>query len=189
MKQRVCKISVNIAVLLAASPLFAAGDGDHGFDVVTFIAQILNFAVFFGGLFYLIGKPVKEFFVSRAGNIRESLAVAEKSREEAKQRLDEIEEKMARLDGELADIEARAKKDAEKERIRRHEQAEEEAAKIIGQASAEMENLRRGAITELKTYVATLALEEAERIVRDSLTEKERKELFADFSGRLGVKS
>ena len=140
MKQKVIKLSLSLIFLMIAAPSFAAEGGEHHFDIVEFIARIVNSAIFFGGLAYLLGGTVKKFFGERVKHIRGSLEMAEKSREEAKRRLDEIEAKMANLDEELAEIEVQAKADAEKEREKIHAQAEQEAARIVEQAHAELQS-------------------------------------------------
>ena len=173
----------------ASSSLLASPEGGHGFDPVMFAAQVLNFLVFFGGLFYVLRVPIANFFRDREKRIRDDLALAEKSREEATQRLNEIERKMASLDQELADIEAQAKQDAEKERARLELQAKQDAERILTQATAEVENARREAVMELKTFVAQLAVEEAEKVIKSSMTEAQRQKLFVDFTKRLGAQS
>lgn len=189
MKQKVIKLSFFIILFMFAMPLLAVEPGgEHHFDMVEFIARIVNSAIFFGGLVYLIGGAVRKFFGDRVKTIRESLEIAEKSREEAKRRLDEIEEKISRLDQELAEIEAQAKLEAEKEREKIHAQAEQEAARILEQAGAEIENIRREALLDLKSFIAELAVAEAEKMIKETVTNQDRKRLFAEFTDRLGAK-
>ncbi len=189
MKQKVIKLSFSLIFVICAMPVLAAEGGEHHFDIVEFIARIVNFTIFFGGLFYLLGGAIKKFFGDRVKTIRESLEIAEKSREEAKRRLDEIEEKMSKLDEELAEIEAQAKHEAEQEREKIHAQAEQEAARILEQANAEIENMRREALLDLKAFIAELAVDEAQRMISETVTDQDRARLFAEFSERLGAKS
>jgi F-type H+-transporting ATPase subunit b len=52
--------------------------------------------------------------------------------------------------------------------------AQEEAAKILASAQAEIENQKKAAITELKNQVATLSVDIAEKLVREKLTDAEK---------------
>ena len=178
---------LGLTLTVSCLPIWAAGDGHHGFDWGNFAAHVINAAIFFGTLYWLLRKPVSAFFSQRLKTIREDLDLAEKSRKEAKKRLDEIESKMASLQQELEQIENQAREDAERERQRITEEAKREAERIIEQARAEVENARRQAILELKAYTANLAMEEAETIIRETISDEERKQLFARFSARLGA--
>ena len=184
MKQKAKKLSVLAALLLVGSPLYAAEGG-----TLDFVARIINFLVFFGGLFYLVKKPIGDFFINRLTDIKESLALAEKSREEAKKRLDEIEAKSANLDKELDEIGEQAKQEAERERTRIHNQAKMEADRILEQARLEVENMKRESISKLKANLADQAIKEAETLIKDTMTGDERQRLFGDFNKRLEARS
>ncbi len=174
---------------LSATPVLASeGAADHGFDVVEFIARIVNTVLFFGVLYYFLKEPVKGFFSNRLSDIKASLDLAEHSREEAKTRLGEIDAKLASLDQELEEIEKQARKEAEKEKERINQQAKSEAEHIMAQAKAEIDNIKRQAIGDLKKYVTDLGIEKAEAVLKDSLTDKDRNTLFSEFTTKLGAR-
>ena len=161
----------------------------EGFDPVLFTAKVVNSLIFFGGLFYVLRRPIGDFFTDRVSKIRTSMQLADESLADAKRRLDEIERKKANLDRELEEIQhqARAEAEREKERIQIH--ARKEAEQILVQAKAEVDNMQRDALRKLRSFVVDLAVKEAEAMVRDSITEEERKKLFVDFTERLGAES
>lgn len=180
---------VRTALLLSlatTTPLFAAAGG---YDYGHLVFQSINVLLFFGGLFYLLKSPVGGYFSKRVQHIKEALVKAEKSREEAKVRLDEIEGKMANLDTELAEIEAKAKAELEKEKVQLEIQAKEDATRIMEQAKDEIEHIHREAVLNLKGYVVDLALQSAEKQIRDTISEDERQKLFMEFTSRLGATS
>lgn len=183
---------VKVLCVMLVMPVLASGSGEghgHGYDAGYLIPQIVNFLVFFGGLGYILKKPVSEFFAGRQSGIRHSLELAEKSREEAKRQLDEIDAKSANLDTELADIHAQAKADVAREKERLLVLARSEAEKIREQAKLDVTNLGHEAKRELKIFLADLAVKEAEKMVRETMSEEERKQLFVDFTARLGAQS
>lgn len=186
--------SVLMCVMLAFSvglPLLAAGGGGehHGYNWDHFTKWLVNATVFFGGLAYILKKPVGEFFTSRRNDIQESLSKAEESRKKAAEQLQQIEEQSKNLESEVSEIIAQASADAAREKERLIKLAETEAAKIGEQAKAEIENMRHNALVELKTFLADLAVKEAEKTITGTMTDAERKKLFVDFSARLGAKS
>lgn len=186
MKQKVNKGFVWVFLLTLATPLLAAGGGDgHGFDVMYFIAKVVNFLIFFGLLFYVLKKPVAKFFSERLATIQKDLKLAEKSREEAKRQLDEIQEKMAELDKEIAEIETSAKAEAERERNRIREEARAEAERILEQARTDVATMKRDAIKDLKSYVSGLALDEAEAIIKKTINDADHQRIFAEFSKKM----
>ena len=188
MKYRLKKVAIFLALALFAFPAFAAG-GEEGVNVVKLIAKIINFLIFFGGLGYLLKDTIADFFTNRRQGIADDLAMAEKSREEAKRRLDDLEEKMANLDRELEEIEKQARAEAEMEKQRLHDRAQQEAERILTQAKAEVENQKRQAMLELRDHITRLAVDEAEKQIREAMNEEEQKRMFAEFTSRLGAKS
>jgi len=54
------------------------------------------------------------------------------------------------------------------------EEAREEAGKLVAQAQATIESEKKAAIAELKSQVANLSIEIAEKVVRDELSNKEK---------------
>jgi len=190
MKRKVIMGFVWVILLTLATPLFAAGGGgDHGFDTAKFIAKVVNFLLFFGVLFFLVRKPIANFFSQRVQTIQDNLKLAEKSREEAKRQLDDIQAKMAELDHEISEIETVAKKEAERERERLKAEAEKEAERIVAHARVEVESMKRDAIQSLKAYAAEMALDEAETMIRKAVTESDHQRLFAEFSQKLEART
>ena len=103
--------------------------------------------------------------------------------------MEKIAAKMANLDDELKEINESAKADLEKEQQRMQEAAKAEAERIIEQAKAECENMRREGIQNLKAYLTDLAVNQAETIIKEKMSDAERERLFADFTEKLGARS
>jgi F-type H+-transporting ATPase subunit b len=54
------------------------------------------------------------------------------------------------------------------------DQAKEEAGKLVAQAQASIETEKKAAIAELKSQVANLSIEIAEKVVREELSNKDK---------------
>jgi len=140
-----------------AMKLFGKEYGNGG----AFLVQLLNFAIYGAGLFFMLKGALSAMFKSRKEELETMLAQAEKDKAEGEAQMKEMEAKMAGLEGELAGILAKAETDAEAEKQRVLEAAKAEATQILAQAQAEIGFQKRQAEQELRALVAELAVEGA----------------------------
>ena len=137
--------------------LFGKEYGDLG----KFIVQLLNFAIWGAGLFFLLKGALSAMFKSRKEELETLLAQAERDKAEGEAQMKEMEAKMAGLETELAGILSKAEADAETEKQRVLEAARTEAGLILAQAQSEIGYQKRQAEQELRALVAELAVEGA----------------------------
>ena len=104
--------------------------------------KFVNLALFAGGLIYVLTKKVKlgEAFKTRRETIKQELAKAQQERDAAVTKLKEVEERLARLDGEVATIRENSKREVAEERERIAKSTEVEIAKLGEQAKREIES-------------------------------------------------
>jgi F-type H+-transporting ATPase subunit b len=140
-----------------AMKLFGREYGNGG----AFLVQLLNFAIWGAGLFFLLKGALSAMFKSRKEELETLLAQAERDKAEGEAQLRDMEAKMAGLEGELAGILAKAETDAEAEKQRVLEAARAEALVILAQAQTEIGHQKRQAEQELRALVAELAVEGA----------------------------
>ena len=140
-----------------AMKLFGKEYGDLG----AFMVQLLNFAIWGAGLFFMLKGALSAMFKERKEELETLLAQAERDKAEGEAQVRELETKMAGLEGELADILSKAEQDAEVEKQRVLEAARAEATQILAQAQAEIGHQKRQAEQELRALVAELAVEGA----------------------------
>jgi F-type H+-transporting ATPase subunit b len=132
-------------------------------NVGKFAVQVVNFAIFFAILYFILKGALSSAFKARAKELEDQLAQAEKDKAEGEAQLKELEAKMAGMQTELAGIMAKAETDAETEKQRILDAARTEASHILAQTQAEIEFLKRLAEKELRALVAELAIEGAAR--------------------------
>lgn len=157
-----------------------ASEGHHGPAMVlfgkaysngpAFLVQLLNFAIYAAGLFFVLKGALSAIFKSRKEELETLLSQAERDKAEADAQMRELETKMAGLEGELAGILAKAESDAEAEKQRVIESARAEAEQILAQAQTEIGNQKRLAEQELRALVAELAVEGAATRLEAKLT-------------------
>jgi len=160
---------------LAQASREAAGEEENNFKEypsILFLARLLhlrpfiafwlsvlfNFAVLAGGLGYLMKKYLPGAFRDRSVSIKQAMAEAQRSSEEARQRLSQIESRLSRLDSEIAGMREAAERDAVAEEARIRAAAEEDTRKIVEAAGQEIEAAANLARHELKAYAAEIAV-------------------------------
>jgi len=150
--------------------LLAAAESQAGSSAgKDFLGKVVNFAVLFGGLAYVLRKPVARFLSQRTESVRLALKTAEEAGREAESKLRSIEERVQSLRSEVEDMKKKAEAEglADKERIM--QAARQEAAKLKNYAQQEVEARVRTGIRELKAYAADKAFDLARERFKDRL--------------------
>jgi len=119
-------------------------------------------------------KPILNSVNERESSIKNALAEAEKARLEMENLQADNERilKEARAECETMLKEARELKN--KIVADAKEEAQAQAGKMIEQAQTAIESEKKAAMAELKSHVAGLAVEIAEKVVRDELSNKDK---------------
>ena len=112
-------------------------------------------------------------FRNRTASIKQSMEDARKASDEANRRLSEIENKLSRLDVDIATIRSEADAVNKAEDARLQASIEEERKKVVVSAQQEIEAAATQARRELKVYAADLAVSLAEKKINvDETTDK-----------------
>ena len=140
-----------------------------------------NFLLLAGALGYMIGKNAGPFFAARSNSIRKDLDESERQRKEAEEQAAAVDARLAALGKEIDALraESQAEAQAENERMAKHTAAE--LAKIQAHAEQEIASAGKTARAELKRYSAQLAVELAEKKIRDRMTPQTQGALVRSF--------
>jgi len=157
------------------------GLGPHASYLVYWFINFVFVVVFFVLLFR---SSVPKMFRDRTQAIQKGIREAQAASAEAKQRLSDIEARLAKLDTEVAEIRASAEREAAAEEARIRQAAEEDKRKVLEGVETEISAIARNARRELKTYAATLAVDLASRKIK--VDEPTDQALVRDFVGQLG---
>ncbi|MFV0566179.1 MAG: F0F1 ATP synthase subunit B [Flavobacteriaceae bacterium] len=144
------------------------------FSIGLFFWQLVLFVALLFLLKKFAWKPILEAVEKRENGIKDALESAEKAKLDM-QNLQADNEKLlkeARAEREAMlkgarDIKAKMIDDAKGE-------AQEQANKLIAQAQASIESEKKAAIAELKSQVAGLSLEIAEKVLHGELSNKDK---------------
>jgi F-type H+-transporting ATPase subunit b len=148
------------------------------------VCLILNFAVIFFFLARLMRKKLPGYFSGRTAAIQKGIEEARKMSEDARRRLTDVEGRLSRLDAEIAAMRSEAEENAKAEEQRIVAAGEEERKRIVASAEQEIEMAANTARRELKSYVAELAIELAEKKIRVNKDTDEA--LVRAFTAQLG---
>jgi len=176
-----------VAAILSAPE--EAGGNEEKSETRELIFKTINFLILAGALAYLLRKPLGDFFGQRSAEIESGLEEGRKALAEAHARLSAVEEKLQRLDEEIAAFKATAQREMEAERQRMRETAEAEAQKLLESARARMETIARATKLDLKRFAAGEALKHAEAMIRGRLDDAAHRRLIDRFVAGLGVKN
>lgn len=121
-------------------------------------------------------KPILNAVKNREASIKSALDSAEKAKEDMKKLLAKNEEilQKARLERDAMMKEAREVK--EKIITEAKEKAQQEGAKLIEAARLNIRNEKNAAIAEIKSQVAILSVEIAEKILREKLAQSKEQD-------------
>lgn len=155
-------------VLLLFQPALA--EEGHSSNSMEFLGKALNFIVLFGGLAYILYRPLRNFLQARAQKIENVLKETESSWREAERKLDQVKERMSRLEEEIARIKKEGEVEGEIERERIVQEAQQKAEQLRRYAQEEIEMLTKAGVRELKEHAAELATSLAREKMRRKMT-------------------
>lgn len=146
----------------------------ENFSLDLFVKQTILFIALILLMVKFAWKPILSSLNAREEGIKDALDSAEKAKLEM-QNLQADNEKLlkeARAERETMLKEAREMKTKMIEDAK--DEAREEAGKLIAQAQATIETEKKAAIADLKSQVANLSIEIAEKVVKDELSNKDK---------------
>jgi F-type H+-transporting ATPase subunit b len=159
----------------------------HDSNPVAFIAKMVNFFVLFGGLAYLLRKPMKKFLESRAEQIDATIRDAEESRHGAELDLEKTEKRVVELSDEIEELGKKALAEGEGEKDRIIQAAKDEARRMKDTAQQEIELISKAGIRGLKEFAVNLAAAEALERIEERLTPEKHSRLIDDSIERLEI--
>ncbi len=162
-----------IFLVLLVLPFFvfmSTEEEDHSSGFADFLGKTVNFVILFGGLTYLLYRPIRSFLEKKGQEIKLSLREAEESKKEAERKLKEIESQLSGLEKEIEKIMKDAEKEGRKERDKTLQLARKETERIKYFGQQEIDAVIRAGIRELREYTAVLATALAEERIKKKMS-------------------
>lgn len=124
---------------------------------------VLNFVVLAALVGWFLAKTLPKTFRDRSTAIQKQLVDARTATEEASARLNSVEDRLSKLDGQIASMKAQAEKDSGLEEQRIKASVEDEKQRILAAAEQEITAATALAQRQIRQYAAELAIEQAAR--------------------------
>ena len=124
---------------------------------------LLNFLVLVAFVGWFLLKTLPKTFRKRTTGIQKHLVDARTATEEASARLSSVEERLSRLDGQIAAMREQAEKGSAHDEARIKAAVEEEKQKILAAAEQEIASATVNAQRQIQQYAAELAIDQAAR--------------------------
>ncbi len=125
--------------------------------------MVTNFVLLAAAIGWMLFKMLPKTLRARNTSIQKNLVDARTATEEARARLSVVEERLAKLDSEIAAMRSHAEQDSAKEEQRIKASVEDEKNKILTAAEQEINAATMHAQKQLQQHAAELAIEQAAR--------------------------
>jgi F-type H+-transporting ATPase subunit b len=176
-----------LLVLLAVPFLMfmSSAEESHASQTMDFIGKVINFLLLFGGLAYILRKPLSSFLKGRSEDLENALNTAKESHQQAAERLNQVESRLGKLDEEIEQMQKEAESEGQSLHRRIIQEAEKGTIRLRHFAGQEIEMLTKDAIREIKEYSFSLASELAQRKIQGRMTEEFQSSLIDKSIERL----
>ena len=137
-------------------------------DLQQIFLHLLNFTILFGGLYFLLYAPVKDFMNKRAAYYEDLDRQAQQKLEEAEHSRMDYRHKLEEADAEIKKKNAQAQQAALESSQAQIQQAREEADRILAKAKAEARIERERVAEEARKDISEMVTVAVEKLVLDT---------------------
>jgi F-type H+-transporting ATPase subunit b len=181
-------IILSITFAYYAFPAAAAEEGGHSSLLTEYMWKIINFAILVIVLYKFGKKPVGDFLKKRTDLIEKTLNEAKEAKEAALKALQAAEERVKTKDAEVKEILDAARKSGELERDNIIEESARLKEKILEQAKTNIDYELKHAKEAIKAEAVELAMELAEKKLKEKLSKEEQEKLLDESLVKIGGK-
>jgi F0F1-type ATP synthase membrane subunit b/b' len=163
------------SLFLAASPQEeAAAHGEEGsqgfhFNWFHFLGQVFNSTILFGGLILLLRTPILKFLNERSVSVKIDIVEREENLKKTAKMLEEIKNRLDRIEEEVETIRNSARKSGEEEKEKIKSLGKQEAERIVRLNNEEITRKVESSIRRLKEQAANLTIEQFRKEVKEEL--------------------
>jgi F-type H+-transporting ATPase subunit b len=175
-------------ILAIGSVALAESGGGHSNNWLTVDTwKVLNFVILIAVMFYLLKKPVVQFFSSRKKDIEDEINELEQKKSDAQKELAEYQTKFKDLDQESKKIVENYIQQGKEAKARIIAEAEAQADKLEDMAKRSIEQEFKTAKTQLKLEITKKAMEKAEEVIKASISSDDQDRLVDQYLRKVVV--
>lgn len=185
MDKRVKVLVIVIVLMLLSLPtaLFADGNGeggeqDHHFNWLGFFGKLFNATVLFGGLIFLLRKPLIDLLAKKSLDVKNDIIRREELLKTTATQLEEIKKRLEKIEEEVEDMKNSAGKSGDEEKKRIEELGEKEAQRIKTLTEEEIDNKVDSSIRALKEKIADLTIDHFKKDIESHLDQKAHEKII-----------
>jgi F-type H+-transporting ATPase subunit b len=145
------------------------------------VFHVINLAIFFGALTFMLRGKIKDALANRAGQVKRDIDQSNKARKDATHRLEELEARLSSFEGELTQMREDAVADANKERATILAQAEVDADRVKEAAQRSIRDATVRAQASLQREAAKLSIELARERLSAEVNADDNQRLVGEF--------
>ena len=166
---------------LFTSLAFASGGAEEKSLLATYTPAILNFLILVSLLVFMMKKmDIKGYFRKRTELIEQTLKEAREAKELAQKALAQVEERLKIKDKEMEEILSTARESGEREKVRIVEEGARLKDRILEQTKNNIDFEVKIAKETIKQEAVEIAMELAEKKLKDRLTKEEQIKLLEE---------
>lgn len=153
----------------------------HDFLAAGMHWKFINFAIFAIGLIVLLKKPVADFWAKRTNDLKTEIEDAKRLRAEAQARHRELEARWSRIAGEVNGLAKSLKEEGEAERVKMVQDAQALSVRMKSDSEKIVEQEVRRAKEILKAQAVQLAMELADRLIRENIRLEDQQKMAEQY--------
>ena len=129
------------------------------------LLHVLNFVILFGGLYFLLYKPVKNFMAKREAHYAEMAQKAQSELDSAEKIKANYQEQLKSVEGEISAKRTEAQKELDRSVQQQLSDAHAQADKIVADAQKDAARVHDKMIADAQKELTELAMEATKKIV------------------------
>lgn len=191
-KKMVMTLAASAGMLLLAAAAFASGGGegahhvDRGAQMKDFVWRIVDFVILAAIIWWALKKAnLKASLAERQAGIERALKEAEEARAEADRKLAEYNTRLKQANEDIDKLQAAVRQEAQDEKARIIAEATAMAEKIRQQAQSTAAQEVAMATAALREEAARLAVELAEQTLKEKVTKDDQSRLVDEYLSKV----
>ena len=181
-------ISLMLILLIAVNSVYASGGSEGGYTKsqwFDFAWKTFDVIILGGFLYWMLADKIKEFFVGRRQDIKDSMENAKKEKTEAEKKYREYSEKIDKASHEIDGIIDMIKAQGVTEKQKIIEDAGKVAQKMKEDAQARIDQEFNKASYQLRSEAVSLSVLMAEEILKKNITAKDHDVMVREYMDKV----
>ena len=181
-------ISFTLMLLIAANCVYASGGSEGGYTKTQwfeFAWKTLDVIILGGFLYWMLAAKIKEFFVGRRQDIKDSMENAKKEKTQAEKKYLEYSEKIDKASHEIDGIIDMIKAQGVTEKQKIIEDAGKVAQKMKEDAQARIDQEFNKASYQLRSEAVSLSVLMAEEILKKNITAHDHEAMVKEYMDKV----